>query len=517
MTSPSSVSSSSAPLPPPRLLLLVIGALTLIDFLQSGMVAFAAGPIMGEIGASPDEYSTVAAAYASVAVVVIALQRWSVERLGWRRYIRGALVATAAGAAWCAQADGYADFLIGRMVMSLGCAGMVTSSRLAVNLISPGPARFRGIRALALGVCSGMALAPWLAALVVTDDRWPMIFWLVAAAALALWPATRVLPTRMAGPASGSHVHPLRLLALAVGSFLVLFVLQRSYYDFYADRAFLVAGAAVGIGALAIFLWSEARSGQPLLRVGSMGDVRFLSGLGLFAFCYVTLGSSGYLLPLFLQRALGHSWAITGQFYALGLAAGVVTWLSVSSVLPRWPSPRKYFVGGFVALGASAWLISRMPPAPDLWHDVLPSLALYGVFIMTLIPVTAMQTFNAFAGDEVLFAHAQQAKNMLGQMGVAFGVTIATVGQQWLTAVHYSTLHDGVHTASAPYLDAHGRYAAVLAMGTSPERAAELAVAQIAQVLSQQSVLLANLDHFRVLAAVSMLAMVVSLFQKVMR
>ena len=35
----------------PPALLMTIGALTFVDFLQNGMVTFAAAPIMGEIGA----------------------------------------------------------------------------------------------------------------------------------------------------------------------------------------------------------------------------------------------------------------------------------------------------------------------------------------------------------------------------------------------------------------------------------------------------------------------------------
>ena len=60
-----------------------------LEFLQTGMIAFASVPIRGEIDASPEEYSLVAALYACVAVVVIAKQRWLTERLGWRNYMIG--------------------------------------------------------------------------------------------------------------------------------------------------------------------------------------------------------------------------------------------------------------------------------------------------------------------------------------------------------------------------------------------------------------------------------------------
>ncbi len=160
-------------------------------------------------------------------------------------------------------------------------------------------------------------------------------------------------------------------------------------------------------------------------------------------------------------------------------------------------------------------MMSRMPPAPDLWGHVLPALAFYGVFIMILMPVTAMQTFSGVAHDESVFSqraadqeHARPARP--GARG-----DHRHGGQQWLTTRHYSTLHDTIHLNSPQFQDAHARFTAAIAASSDPVRAAELATAQIAQVLAQQSALLANLDHFRALAVVAVLAIVVSLTQKV--
>jgi MFS family permease len=357
--------SSNAPgLPAARApLLLVIGALTLIDFLQNGMVTFAAAPIMGEIGASPEEYSTIAVIYACVAVVMIALQGWLVHRLGLRRYLLASLAAAAAGAAVCALSRGGAGFLCGRVLMAVGCAAMLTSSRLSVDLIPPGPARFHGIKALATGLCVGTALAPWLASMAVNGDGWPMMFWLVAALSLlAMIPVELAMPGREGRAALAGQARPLPIAALGIGSFLVLHALQRSYYDFFGDRHLLALSAAAGIAALGYFVRSETRNGAPLLKLGGMKEARFLCGLGLFMVCYLMLGANGYLVPLMLQRALGQSWSTTGEFFAMGLGAGVLTWAAMSQLLPRWPSPRKFFVAGFLALAAFGAADARRLP-----------------------------------------------------------------------------------------------------------------------------------------------------------
>ncbi|WP_313623005.1 MFS transporter [Achromobacter sp.] len=503
---------------PPVSLLLVIGALTFIDFLQNGMATFGAAPIMGEIGASPEEYSTIAVIYACVAVVMIALQGWLTHRLGLRCYLLASLAAAGGGAAVCALAHDEAGFLLGRVLMAAGCAAMLTSSRLTVNLIPPSPARFLGIKALATGLCVGTALAPWLAAMAVEHDGWQLMFWLVAAlSVLAMAPVMLAMPGREAGSVLAGQVRLIPIAALGAGSFLLLHALQRSYYDFFSDRNLLTMSAAAGVAALGYFVWTETRNGAPLLKLGGMKEARFLSGLVLFMTCYLMLGANGYLVPLMLQRALGQSWTTAGEFFAMGLGAGVLTWAAMSQLLPRWPSPRKFLAAGFLALAAFGVLMSRLAPTANMWTDVFPALACYGMFIMIIMPTTAMHTFTGLSGDPAVFAHAQQVKNMLAQVGQALGIMLATVGQQWFASRHYSVLQESIATGNAHFEAAMAQLSGFFAASAGPAQAQQLATAQIAQMLSQQSVLLASLDHFRVVAAVALAAAVVSLVQRVFR
>src|SRR3954471_22282195 len=94
------VRSSSSGARPARFAL--IASLPFSDFLQTGIVAFSAAPLMGELGASPEEYSAVAMLYAVVAIGVIACHRQIVERLGWRRLLLGSSGLFGVGAWVCA-------------------------------------------------------------------------------------------------------------------------------------------------------------------------------------------------------------------------------------------------------------------------------------------------------------------------------------------------------------------------------------------------------------------------------
>ena len=130
-----------------------------------------------------------------------------------------------------------------------------------------------------------------------------------------------------------------------------------------------------------------------------------------------------------------------GHFEALGALAAVATFAVVSRLLPRHPAPRKYWITGFLALTAFGVLLARLDPAANPWLHILPALACYNIFLLTVLPITAMQTFREMENDETLFSNAQQVKNMLAQAGIALGIAVATLGQQWRTTVHYSVLN----------------------------------------------------------------------------
>jgi hypothetical protein len=148
---------------------------------------------------------------------------------------------------------------------------------------------------------------------------------------------------------------------------------------------------------------------------------------------------------------------------------------------------------------------------------VLPALALNSVFLLTVLPVTAMQTFREMEHDESVFSHAQQLKNMMAQAGIAIGITLATIGQQWRTAVHYSTLSAQVNPYNPVFDATIEQLQRAFAASMAPAEAAKAALARVAQMLAQQASMLANIDHFAAIAVLGTLGIAVILRQKVFR
>lgn len=501
------------------LLYATIFVLTAIEFLQLSMVAFGAGPIMGEVSITPEDFSLIAAVYASVAILMISMQRWFVTRLGGRLFIQCATSVSLLGAVLCATSLDFASFLFGRLVMAIGGGALFTSARMIIHHTLAGPRRFMGIKSLAYGVALCISAGPWLTAQAVSNDSWSAIFWLLAILdVLAFALASCTLTNDLRGYEEGrSDWNPSLQVLLVGGSFGLLYALQRFYYDFYGDVLFVAGVLVAALAALLIYAQHQHRQHQPLLHIRPMLHLRYIAGVMLFLFAYLMLGANNYVVPVMLQRTLGYSWETVGHFEALGALAAVATFAAVSRLLPKHPSPRKFWISGFLALALFGLLLARLDPAANPWLHVLPALACYNIFLLTVLPIAAMQAFRQMENDETLFSNAQQVKNMLAQAGIALGISVATLGQQWRTTVHYNVLNAQVTPDNPIYLAAIQQLQGALTASVGPTQAAQIAVARVAQLLGQQSALLANIDHFMLIAALGVLGIAVTLVQKVFR
>src|SRR5690348_7011110 len=496
-----------------------IAALTAIEFLQLSMTAFAAHPIMGELGLSPEDFSLIAAVYASVAVLMISMQRWLVEWIGGRRFICISTAVSALGSALCATSHDYRSFLIGRIVMAVGGGALFTSARMVIHHLMPGKGRFIGIRALGTTLALSLAAGPWLASEAVSADRWSAMYWLIACVGLgACVLAWRALPAIEPGRGDKPSLPRVQLqVLLAAAIFALLHGLQRLYYDFFGDVGFAALAMLAAVFGLVGYAWYEYRARQPLLQVRRMLHVRYIAGMALFGFGYLLLAANNYVMPSMMLGALGFAWQTVGQFEAIGFLAAVATILTVTWLVPRYPSPRKYLVVGFAALALSGALLARIDTDADLWRHVLPAIVLYSVFLLTVMPIAAMQSFRELEDDERAFANAQQLKNMMAQVCIALGITLATLGQQWRTAVHYAVLDTRISQGDPRFTLAFDRLHEALSHLVGAAQATPLATGRIAHMLFEQASMLANIDYFACVALLGIAGIAVTLVQKVFR
>ena len=437
----------SSPAIPRPALLAAIFCFNFIEFLSTGMTVLAASVIMGHVGASPEEYATVSALYAAVAVLSISQFTVLLQRLGWRNYMSGAALCYIVGAWVCATSGAVPAFAAGRLLMAMGGGVFMTASRMMVNLIPPSPERLQGIAAFGGALSLGLALGPLLAAALVGHEAWGAMFLTLGLlAALGAAIAARWLPADAAtlgGTPTRSHL--LDGCLLGGGAALTLFALQHLTYDWHGERAALLGRLALGLALLLAFGLLKARRREPFLHLNILASARYRLGLVIFAVCYGVLGMVNTLLPQLVQKGFGVGLEQAGQLQGIGLLATFLIFVVMLQMVKRDPHPTRFFVTGFLMLALLGWRFATLDPRAYAWESVTFWLGLFGGFLTLGMATAAIHSFKDLQADNVVFSHAQQLKNMLGQVGLALGVGLTNVGLQERTALHVSRL--GEHAA----------------------------------------------------------------------
>jgi len=401
--------------------------------------------------------------------------------------------------------------------MAVGGGALLSSARVLVYLFPPSSERFTGIKYFATALAVGSSSAPWLSSVAISHDSWRWIFGiLIALAAIACVLSMMCLPTETPAPDLHTESHPALLTVLIAGTFVVLYALQRSYYDFYDDFTMLASAGLLGLLALGYFVHAMHGRKRALLDIRSLQNARYWSGVAVFTGCYVLMAATNYMLPVLLQGGLGFPWEVIGRVQATGLAATLLTWVVMATLLPKRPAAKKYYLVGFLALAIFGWRINAFSPSADLWTDFVPALASYGVFLMLVLATTAMHTFREVQHHETVISHAWQVKNMLAQFGGSLGISLATLGLQTRTAMHYSALNAHFVVGDPAYEQAL-RQMTEIYIQSGATQAKGLATVGLAQMLGQQATLLASLDYFCVVAGIGIIGAVVMVTQRVLK
>ncbi|WP_312517629.1 MFS transporter [Massilia sp.] len=452
--------SSNLAIPRPALLGTIF-VFNFIEFLTTGMTVLAASAIMGHVKASPEEYATVSAMYAAVAVLSISQMTVLLQRLGWRNYLLASVLVYLCGAWLCATSGAVAQFAGGRLLMAMGGGVFMTVSRMMVNLIPPSPQRLQGIAAFGAALSGGIAVGPWLAAKMVGHEAWGGMFLVLALlAATGAGLAARWMPqdaVTLDGTPTRMHLGDGILLGL--GAALTLYALQHLTYNWHGERAPLIGHLALGIALLAGFGVLHARRDEPFLHLRILRSPRYRLGLLIYAVCYGVLGMVNTLLPQLVQKGLGVGLQQAGELQGISLLATVIVFVVMLELVKKNPHPTRFYVTGFLMLALLGWRFATLDPRAYARDTLLAWIGLFGGFLTLGMATTAIHSFKDLQMDNVVFSHAQQLKNMLGQACLALGVGMTNIGLQERTALHLSRLGEKALDAGAEL----ARQAALLA------------------------------------------------------
>ena len=336
-----------------------------------GTVVNVALPAMGEdFNAGMAGLQWIVNGYMLMLAALILLSGSLGDRLGRRRVFVIGVIWFAVASMLCAVAPTLEVMIAGRVLQGMGGA-----------LLTP------------VGIWSGLtsvaaAVGPFVGGSLVDSGSWRLIFVLNAPIALVTVLVTlRHVPETRDETATGKlDLNGAALVTIGLAG--LTFGLIGAGDDGFGSARVLIS-LAIGVLALVAFVEVERRSSHPMLPPGIFANRRFTGANLVTVAVYGALGTSTFLLVVYLQTVLGYSalWAgaslLPMTLLMLGLS-GYAGGLSerIGARIPMTVGP--------LLMSAGFLLMLRIKPGSNYFIDVLPAVVVLGLgLVSTVAPLTA--------------------------------------------------------------------------------------------------------------------------------
>jgi EmrB/QacA subfamily drug resistance transporter len=417
-------------------------------FVDGTVVNVALPAIQRTLDASAAEMQWVVEAYALFLASLLLVGGALGDRLGRRRiFMIGASIFVAASIA-CALSPGIVALIVARAVQGVGAALLVPGSLALLSATFP-----EAQRGAAIGTWSAFsgitaAIGPVIGGFLVDHYSWTWAFLIniPVGAVLLFLCATRV-PESVGGHGDQATVHaPIDIagaVLATVGLAGIVFALIEAPMRGWSNAA-VIASAAIGVAALALFVRVERRTREPMLPLGLFGESNFAGANLLTLLLYAALGGALYFLPLNLVQVQG--------FGATAAGAAFLPFIAIMFALSRWAgklvdrfgAKRPLVIGPAIAALGFAWFAVPGVGA-NFWTTFLPAICVLGLGMsITVAPLTTT-VMNAV--DRDLSGTASGINNAVSRTAGLLAIALFGIVVAWAFGAALDVSLGGLHLA----------------------------------------------------------------------
>lgn len=409
------------------LLTLMIG--TMASILASTIVNVAIPDLSHQFGLRQSEVQWVASGFMVAVTVSMLLTPWLLQRFGLRRTYTGALLALSLGAVIGGLAQHYWLVIAMRVVEGLSAGVLQPIPAVMIMRAFEENQRGRAMGIYGFGVVFAPAIGPSVGGVLVEHFGWRSIFFVMlpfAAAGIAL--ARRYLPVS-AGSGDKPPVDWRGLLLIGGATLCLLNGLTRLRGgETMLGQALLVAALV----ALVAFFAVERRVAAPLMQLRLFRSPSFAAGALVSLVYGMGIFGSTYLIPVYLQTALGYGAARAGLVMlpaGLLMAFGLMLTGRLADRLPaRW-----MVSGGLATLACSFLLLATVGLSTP--YVLLVGWVMVGRLGMSFIlPALSLGALRGLSQD--LIAQGSSTMGYTRQLGGAIGVSVSAIALDWRLAAH---------------------------------------------------------------------------------
>lgn len=414
------------------ILLIIVGMGTVAGVLSTSSFNVAIAILSREFGLGQERIQWAMTGFMAAMTIAMLPAAWLLDRFGFRR-----IFLTAASGLIIASVAGYFapnfNLVVGIRVLQGAATGILQPlSMIVVMRHFPAKTRGTALGIMTFGIAFTPAIAPALGGVLVDQFGWRSIFLLnFPFCLIALSAGFFFIPHPQE-----RKKHPLDrfgtfLLAVATAAMIegVVSLKQSSLLSWSTLGYFILS-----IGLTVIFVFHARRIRFPIISLGlfrqrtfSMGTiVSFTYGFGLFG--------STYLIPVFLQNALGYSATAAGSAL-LPSGIALVATTPIAGYLADRYAPKNITISGLFLFGVSFFIFSAV--GGHMTYGLLIGATIIGrIGLGLILPSLSLATMHHLEPHH--FAQSSMMVSYMRQLGGVMGIAIIAVFVEWRISLYGS-------------------------------------------------------------------------------
>jgi DHA2 family multidrug resistance protein len=473
---------------------------TFMEVLDTTVVNVSLPHIAGSLSVTPDEATWALTSYLVANAIVLPITGWLSNYFGRKRLLMSAVVGFTASSFMCGFAPSLEFLVIFRIVQGL-TGGVLQPVSQAVMLEAFPPAqRGKAMGFWGLGIVVAPMLGPVLGGWLTDNYSWRWVFYINIPVGILSIIMTRMFifdPPYIRRTTSKVDTWGIGMLAVGIGALQI--VLDKGQQEDWFSSAWIKSLAALAAIMLITFVIHELRTKDPVLHLRVFKERTYATGVFLMTTLGFVLYGSLVLLPLFLQTVLGYP-AIEAGIAMAPRGLGSFIAMPLVGFLTAKIDSRKLLVVGLLGGAVTLFMLGSLNLQVGYWDIFWPQF-LQGLSMgLIFVPLTTV-TMSLIPREEM--GNATSLFNLMRNMGGSVGIAAIATMLSRNTQKQYNIL--GAHITA---FDAQVRSmleqirSAFMARGMDFTTATQAAYSALSGMVSQQAVMVAFVQLFRVLALV---------------